>query len=177
MCGGVELGEAQPEPVVALGERSPDEDRRRQLGQLRRRDRIGIGAGIAQPDEIRVRVDHHHPQARLEEQPLEHDAERVGLPRARLPAEERVPVEAGGVDAGRHRVGTTREDRADHELGRVGAGPCQLRDLGARRALDQGVHERSPVAGEQHSRPLDETHLDGRLEVERPVTGQALPGE
>ena len=72
---GAELGEAQPEPLAA----APDGDAVAQAGKTCRRVLFGIRPQLAEPDEVRVRVEHDHPQRRLQQQPLEHDAERVRL--------------------------------------------------------------------------------------------------
>ena len=99
--------------------------------------RVGAGAGRVQVREVGVRVEHDHPQARLHQQPLEHDAERVRLARAGLPAQERVAVEAPRVD-GRGHAGDERE-LADLER-RAGAA--------ASRRATRGPRPRSPGARE-----------------------------
>ena len=167
--GAVELREAEPEPVVARCGGRADEDRRRQLGEPRGTGRIGVGPRFAEADEVGVRIDHDHAQLGLEQELLEHDAERVRLARAGLSAEERVPVEAGRVDPRRHRVVTAREHGADHELGGVASRPGQLRDLEAGRVLDLRIDERSAVAGEHDARSLDDPHLHPCLESQRPL--------
>ena len=60
------------------------------------------GQRLPEPDEVGVRVEHHHPQVGAEQQLLEDHPERVGLARAALAAQERVPPEALGPQPGRH---------------------------------------------------------------------------
>ena len=58
---------------------------------------VGLGTvdRRTQPDEVAVRVEYDDRQVGVDEQLFEEHAERVGLPRSRLPAQEGVPVERG----------------------------------------------------------------------------------
>jgi hypothetical protein len=173
----VELGEAKPQAVVALGARPPDEDRGRQLGEPRGRLGIGCCARVAQPHEVGVRVEDHHAQVGVEQQPLEHEPERVRLAGAGLPAEERVAVEARGVDLGRHDGIARREDGADGEAVLRSLAHRELRDVIRARRLEPCVDERLAVAVQEHPVALHHPHLHLRLQVERSVTREALARE
>ena len=100
--GGGELGDAEAQPLVAgpalRCTARPSASRAVALG----RRLVDAVAHARQPDEVGVRVEDDDPQVGLEQQPLEHDAERVGLAGAGLPAQERVAVEAAGVERARH---------------------------------------------------------------------------
>ncbi len=71
----------------------------------------GVGVELAEPHEVGVRVEDHDRQRGVRHDLLEHDAERVGLARAALPAPERVAVEPSRQQlrrAARHRSGSCR---------------------------------------------------------------------
>ena len=65
---------------------------------------ICVRARVRQPHVVRVRIEHHDAQVGLHQQPLQEHAERVGLARARLAAEEGVAPEAAPVQSNRHSV-------------------------------------------------------------------------
>jgi hypothetical protein len=58
---------------------------------------VDAGADVGEADEVGVGVEDDEAQAGLEQQPLDQDAECVGLAGAGLPAEEGVAVEPAGV--------------------------------------------------------------------------------
>ncbi len=121
-----QLAEADPDGVGAVGA-APDRDRLRHRAEALGRLGVGAGPGLGQADVVGVRVQHHDAQARLHQEALEQDAERVGLAGARLPAQERVAAEAGRVEGERDAAG-------ERELADV-----QGRALGAR-TLEPGAH-------------------------------------
>ena len=105
------------------GDAAPTDDQTRHCFPVTLRDcRIGVVTDLAESNVVRVRVENDDPERRLEEQPLEHGAERVRLSGARLPAEERVPVEATGVE-GEPNTGF-EEQRPDVERRPRRAGPA-----------------------------------------------------
>ncbi len=114
--GAVELREANPEPALPLRRRRANEDRGRERSESCCERGVGAGARLTQAHEIGVGVDHDDPQLGVEQKLLEDDAKRVRLARARLPAEERMPIEAAGVDPCGHRLVPAGEHRPDHEL-------------------------------------------------------------
>ena len=131
--GLVEVGEAQLEAaLVGAGpQHAHAGDALRIARGLRGR---GAGPRFAQPDEVGVGVEHDDLEPGLQQQPLEDQAERVGLAGAGLPAEEGVAVEAAGVDPGGHagceqhladrQLGAARRGRASHAATSSGeAGP------------------------------------------------------
>ena len=136
--GRVEFAEADPDGIGAVGA-SPDRDRLRQRAEALGSLPVGTLAGVAQADIVGVRVEDNDAQARLHQEALEQDAERVGLAGARLAAEEGVAAETGGVegewDAPRER------ELADIEGGALG--PCALEPgahlVGQRRAGERVV--------------------------------------
>ena len=175
--GAVELREAEPEPFARLGGGRADEDRRRELGQPCGTGPIGVGPRFAEADEVGVRVDHDHAQLGLEQELLEHDAERVRLARAGLSAEERVPVETGGVDPRRHRLVTAREHGADHELGGVAlraATAPRPRSRSRPRPARRRTGRRRRRARRRFPRRRAPARAPG---VQRPVAGEALAVE
>jgi hypothetical protein len=88
---------------------------------------VSAFARLAQPDVIRVRVEHDEPEVGATQDLLEQDARRVGLARARLSAEERVPGEPARVEAGAH-LGCVHEC-ADVEPVRVDRSAAQAATL------------------------------------------------
>jgi hypothetical protein len=108
-------------------------------------DRVGVRAQLAQTDEVGVRIEHDHPQVRLDQQPLQDDPERVGLARTRLAAQEGVPAEAPGIGQARHPAGQGQVAQPQH---RGGLGVALLPGLHLRLGgdPDQRVMERSQVA-------------------------------
>ena len=63
---------------------------------------VGIRPQLPEPGEVGVRIEDDDLQVSVQQQLLEHDAERVGLARARLAAEEGVPPESAGIERERH---------------------------------------------------------------------------
>ena len=127
-----------------------DVDPGRERPPARRGRVVDAGAHLAQAGHVGVRVEDHDRQARLEQQLLEHDAERVGLAGAGLAAEERVTVEAAGVERERH--AGRQPQLADRQLrAPAGALPQPGGDLVRRRGADRGVVERRAVAGQDHA--------------------------
>ena len=57
---------------------------------------------LAEPDVVGVRVEDDKAKVRLDEQPLQHEPERIRLAGARLAAQKRVTVEPAGVERRRH---------------------------------------------------------------------------
>ncbi len=86
-------------------------------------------------------------------------------------------VEAAGVDPRRHDLVPAGEHRADHEIRCVALRTRELRDLGSGGLLDARVDERRSVAREDDAGSLDDAHLHARLDIQRPVTGEALAVE
>jgi hypothetical protein len=60
--------------------------------------RVHAGSGPPELHEVGVGVEDDDAQVGVDEEPFEQHPEGVGLARSALPAEERVPVEAGGAD-------------------------------------------------------------------------------
>ena len=112
----------------------------------------------ADADEVGVRIEDDDPERGLEEELFEHGAERVALSRPRLPAEERVPVEADRIEEETHSV--LGGELADVEPGPLGPRPFQPcrhpRFVGPR---DRHVVERGDIALEKHSLALDGASL------------------
>ena len=101
----VDLGRVDPQPALSRRSRGIDRDPPGRVGVTSRLRRVGIRAHLAQAHEIGVRIEDDQAQVRLAQQPLEDHAERVGLPRPGLTAEEGVPVEAPGVGQTGHAGG------------------------------------------------------------------------
>ena len=143
--GGRDLGRVQPQPPVAVRMGGVDRDPGCLLLVTPGQHRVGIRAQLAQADEVGVRIEHDHPQVRLDQQPLQDDAERVGLARSRLAAQEGVPAEAPGVGQARHPGGQGQVAQPQH---RVGLGVALLPGLHLRLGgdPDQRVMERGEVA-------------------------------
>jgi hypothetical protein len=118
-----------------------------------------------EPDEVGVRVQHDHAQAGLEQQPLDHDAQGVGLAGPGLAAEEGVPVEAGGVEVDRD-LFVEEERPADLERRSIRSRGLQITpDLVGGGEPQDGVPER--LAGGRRS--------DGvlqQLAQDQPFTGE-----
>ena len=140
----VELREAKSE----IHPRAPDDDRVAQRGEALDVRLAGVRPQLVQPHEVGVRVEHDDSQAGLEQQPLEHDAERVRLPGPRLPAQERVPAEPA-------RVERDGDARCEKELAHRHAGATRgkagdvPRDLVGRGGPDGGVVKRPSKLVEQ----------------------------
>jgi hypothetical protein len=64
--------------------------------------RVDAFSKLAEPDEVRVGIEDDQAQRRLQQELLEDRAEGVRFPRARLPAEERVAIEAASVEREAH---------------------------------------------------------------------------
>ena len=102
---------------------------------------------LAEPNEVRVRIEDDQPQRRLQQELLENRAEGVRLPGAGLSAEERVPVEPAGVEPEAH--ARPEDELADVEGGAPRARPVEPPRDGLRvRPHDRGLVERAPVAVE-----------------------------
>ena len=112
------------------------------------------GQGRAEVHEVGVGVEHGHPQVGLQEEPLEEHAEGVGLARAALAAEEGVPVEPAGPQAGLG-ADVTRAPGADGH--RPGSGTVQATQLGGPGEGQRSVAEGGAVPA-----------LHGSLVVEGP---------
>ena len=138
-----ELAQPQAQPLVAGA--GADVDPLRDRAPALRGRFVDAVAHLVQADHVGVRVEDHDPQARLQQQLLEDDAERVRLAGAGLAAEERVAVEAAGVERERH---TRRQ--AQLADGQPGAAARAARlpgaHLVARRRPDRRVVERRAVA-------------------------------
>ena len=137
----VTVGEADMEPLCAgRGAAAHDQPGGRSSVTVRE-GLLDVLPHLPEPDEIRVRVEDDDAKRRLEQKLLEDRAERVGLPRPRLAAEERVPVEAARVEGEAH-------TRLEHELADVERGPLRSRalqpghDRGLVCRLDRKVVER-----------------------------------
>ena len=100
----LEVGEADMEPFGARRAAAADDDALGRAPVAVRNVAVHAVAKRADADEVGVRVEDDDPERRLEEKLLEHRAERVALPGAGLPAEERVPVEAARVEEEAHSV-------------------------------------------------------------------------
>jgi hypothetical protein len=106
--------------------------------------------GLAEPDEVRVRIQDDQPQRRLQQKPLQDRAEGVRLPRAGLSAEEGVAVEPAGVEPEAH----ARPEGQLTDVERRPARSCAFEPLGDGcrvRPRDRKVVERAPVAVEEDS--------------------------
>src|SRR4051812_44953325 len=121
---------------------------------------VAVHAVAKRPDadEIGVRIEDDDPERGLEEELLEDGAERVALPRAGLPAEERVPVEAARVEEEAHSV--LVGELADVEAGPLGPRlfqPCRhARFVGP---ADRHIMERGDTAFEEHPLAVDGASL------------------
>src|SRR5262249_34563531 len=113
----VELLADDREPVGPFA-RAADEDPGLDLAVAGDRVRGRVVARVGKAHEVGVRVEDDDAELRLVEEPLEDDAERIRLARARLAAEERMPVEAARVERERN-AGRERE-LADDEPGARG---------------------------------------------------------
>jgi hypothetical protein len=169
----IELGEPQSQSRVAGGGRRPHGDPASQrLPSLRGR-RVGAVAHLGQAREVRVGVEDHDAQVRLEQHLLEHQPERVALSRPGLAAQERVAVEPAGVQAERRVVDerqvADREPRAARRGG-LEPRPHLRRGGGARETVVEGRRftvEEDPVpARDPDAQPgaeLDVVGLLGRV--------------
>ena len=145
---GLEVAEAQPQPIAALRAGAVHVEEARDAAVAARQPRRHVAAHLAEPDVVGVGVEHDDAQRRLQQQPLEQHAERVRLARARLPAQERVAVEPGGVERQRH-AGDERE-LAGVELRAARRAALEPRgDLRGLGRADRAVVERRAVALEQ----------------------------
>ena len=141
LLGRVEVSEADVEPVGARISCTTHLDGRGRGRVLRIDVTPDAVAQLGEADEVRVRVEDHDPERRLDQQPLEDRPERVRLPGAGLPAEERVPVERPRVERERHALG----ERQRPDLERSSRRPSCIqppRDLLRRRDAGRGLAER-----------------------------------
>jgi hypothetical protein len=93
----VTVGEAHVEPLRPYRRASAHDDPGCRLSIAGRHGIVDAVPRVVKPDEVRVRVEDDDAKRRLEQELLEDRAEGVRLPRPRLAAEERVPVEPAGV--------------------------------------------------------------------------------
>ena len=132
-----------------------------------------VGVELAEPHEVGVRVEDHDGQCGVRHDLLEHDAERVGLARAALPAPEGVAVEPSRQQlrrAARHgEVRADLEQRAGRRVQHLDGGGVDLLDRarlervaagGVERALGEHADEPSAEARGLRLGPfLDEGQL------------------
>ena len=174
----VELGEAQLQLVVGAGLVAPHGDVVGNGSVALGQRRVGSVADPAQPDVVGVGVEDHDPQGGLGEHPLEQEAERVGLPRARLPAHEGVPVEPTTVELGRD--AGCQHQLADDEAGPVPtSGPVEpgAHLVGWRRA-GLCVVEGSPLVEEEAlADGRADQHAGGRAVGAGELHVRCLPGQ
>ena len=112
-------------------------------------------------------------KVRLHEQPLQHEPERVRLPRARLAAEKRVAVEPAGVERGRD---TRREQKlADRESRSRRPNRCQpLGHLGGLGGTRERIVERLAVAVEDDALAADRAEHHPRSQLILTVAARQL---
>ena len=143
----IEVAEADVEPLGTAPDGAHDDA----LGRLPVTGRdvfVDAVSWLAEPDEVRVRIEDDQPQRRLQQKLLEDRAEGVRLPGAGLPAEERVPVEPAGVEPEAH--ARTEGELTDVERRSSRSGPVEPVGDGRRvRPRDRNVVERGPVAVEE----------------------------
>jgi hypothetical protein len=114
----------------------------------------GVGTEFPEPNEISIRIEDHHSQIGHCQQLLEDHAERIGLARPALPAEERVPVKGVCEKKRREFAGSRRSDAGhgaparDESIQYSGVGP-----------VDSGAAERSRV-GRRKSTVLELSQYD-----------------
>jgi hypothetical protein len=146
---GIEVAHPHAQAPVDVGV-SAHRDRAGGVGVASRCRGLDPGPRAPERHVVGVRVQDHDPQVGLEQQPLEHDAERVGLPRPRLPAQERVAPEPFGIELERH---PRRQcELADLEARAARSGARQpFADLLGRRRTRERVVEGAPVAVEDRA--------------------------
>ena len=134
------------------------------------------GQRRAEVHEVGVRVEDGHPQVGLQQEPLEQHPEGVGLARAALPAQERVPVEPAGPQA-RLGADVTRAPRADRH--RAGGRAVQAAELGGPGELQGGPAEGRPVAALHRAglvQGADDDTEPGQRRRRRPARRRRRPG-
>ena len=167
----VELRQPQGEAVTRL----PHGKRASRLRVATHVGVVRVRPQLAEPREVGVGIEHDDPQVGLEQELLEHDAERIGLAGARLAAEKRVPPEAAGVECERYARG--EHQLPDLEPGSPRGGLLEVdADLVGRRRPHRGVVERRAVAAQDPAlalgaadhdlRPVCELAAVGRVELE-----------
>ena len=122
---------------------------------------VRVGPQLPEPGEVGVRIEDDDLQISLQQQLLEHDAERVGLAGARLTAEEGVPPESAGIERERH--AGCKQQLPDLEPGAPWGGLLEVRSyLVRRRRSHGGVVERRAVAAEDATLALGAADHDLR---------------
>lgn len=128
---------------------------------------------LSEANEVRIRVEDDDPEARVEEQALEDDTERVGLPGPGLAAEERVAVEPSRVETG-------CDTRREPKLADLQSSPGWTDLLEPRGNLlrvgtaHEGVVERRPVAVPDYTCGPDDSELEGRVDPSAFLAGADL---
>ena len=138
-------------------------------GQLR----VSLWPQVAEPDIVGVGIENDETEVRLDEEPLEHEPERVGLSRARLATEEGVAIEPAGIER-------RRNARREEELADRGGGPGGLtrrQPLGDIRRISRShecIVERSRIAVEDDARAAGEPECDPRSQLAWPIAAHDL---
>ena len=154
---GLELREQKREPVAG----PPDGQRAGRLHVAGCLHVVRVRPQLTEPREVGVRVEHDDLQIGLEQQPLEHDAERVRLAGARLATEKRVTGETTRIEGERH--AGRQQQLPDLEPGSSRRGLLEVvADLVGRRRPHSGVVERRAVPAQHTALPLRAANHDLR---------------
>ena len=149
-----ELAQPHAQPLGHRALRAVDADAGGRGAMALRELRRNARPGLTETHEVGVRIEHDHLERGLDQQLLEHRAQCVGLARAGLAAQERVPVEAARVEREPH---ARREPQLAERQPRAGRSiaPLPVRDLvgpgGPHRCVVErrrpAVVHRSPAGG------------------------------
>ena len=120
---------------------------------------LGERTHLVQPDVVGVRIDDDEPQVGGVQELLEQHAGRVRLARARLPAQQRVPVETVGPQLRAHRR-LARDDPDRHCRALRRHQRAMRRHVGTRRREELGVDETLPLAVVDESPPRESAEHD-----------------
>ena len=141
----VELVERDEEPVSGA-----DDDALRCVRVARGELSVSLGPLLAEPDVVGVGIEDDQTEVGLDEEPLQHEAERVGLSGARLATEECVAVEPARIERrwhARRQQELTDRQRRPRRANRREPG----RDVRGIRRACQCIVKRPPVAFEDNS--------------------------
>ena len=142
---GARVELVEPELETLAG--APHDDALRGVRVARSELRVGRCPLLAEPHVVGVRVEDDETKVGLDQEPLQHEPERVRLPRARLAAEEGVPVEPAGVE--RRGYARRKQELADRQRGSRRPNRCQpLGHLGGLGRPRERIVERLAVTGE-----------------------------
>ena len=165
----VELVESEVKALAG----APHDDAFRGVGVARGELRVGRCPLLAEPDVVGVRVEDDEAKVGLHEQPFQHQPERVRLPGARLAAQERVPVEAAGVERRRH-AGLEQELADRQRRSRRPNRRQPLGHLGGLGGTRERIVERLAVAVEDDALAADRAQHHPSSQLQRPVAARDL---